>query len=214
MSVRSFEPIEYIFKLVIVGDTSVGKTEIVNRYLYNKFNFNSIATVAAEVKYSNIKKNDTNIKCQIWDTAGQEKYFSLTSSYFKGAKVAIIVYDVTSKTSFDNVDKWINEIFGKIGPDVYIIICGNKSDLDIYRRVSFNEGLEKAEKYEFDFIETSAKNSSNISRLFEMINDNVYTQYKDDLSLKRRSKKRSFNIELKVFDVMNKDDEKKESCCG
>ena len=156
-----------IFKIILVGDSGVGKTNILSRYVNNTFSESTKSTVGVELGCKIEEINDTRVKIQIWDTAGQERYKSITKSYYKGAKGALIVYDISRKESFLNVDKWIGDLkeFGEA--DLCILLVGNKCDLDNIRQVSIDEVSKKAEQYKIGFCETSALRSKNVDFAFK-----------------------------------------------
>ena len=160
---------DLIFKIVLIGDSGVGKTNILSRYLTNEFSLTTQATVGVEFGSKIIKKGEKLIKLQIWDTAGQERYKSITSAYYKGSKGAFVVYDITRKTTFDNVDKWINELKNNGSEGVFIMLVGNKSDLKEKREISEEEVKKKAELYNVAFCETSALEGNNIEYAFESL---------------------------------------------
>ncbi len=136
-----------IFKVVLIGDSGVGKTNIMSRYIKDEFSIETKTTVGVEFGAKKLEINGNNIKAQIWDTAGQERYKSITNAYYKGAKGALIVFDITRPSSFESVDKWITELKSKCDVDVSIIMIGNKCDLENERAVSKEESLRKAEQY-------------------------------------------------------------------
>ena len=163
---------DLIFKIVLIGDSGVGKTNILSRYLTNEFSLTTQATVGVEFGSKIIKKGEKLIKLQIWDTAGQERYKSITSAYYKGSKGAFVVYDISRKNTFDNVDKWINELKNNGSEDVFIMLVGNKSDLKDQREITEEEVKKKAELYNVAFCETSALEGKNIGYAFEnLINE-------------------------------------------
>ena len=164
---------DFIFKLVLIGDSGVGKTNILSRYLTNQFSASTQPTVGVEFGSKIIKKGEKLIKLQIWDTAGQERYKSITSAYYKGAKGAFVVYDISRKSTFDNVDKWINELKNNGSEDVFILLVGNKSDLNEQREISEEEVKKKAEVYNIAFCETSALKGNNIEFAFESLIDKI-----------------------------------------
>ena len=164
---------DFIFKLVLIGDSGVGKTNILSRYLTNQFSASTQPTVGVEFGSKIIKKGEKLIKLQIWDTAGQERYKSITSAYYKGAKGAFVVYDISRKSTFDNVDKWINELKNNGSEDVFILLVGNKSDLNDQREISEEEVKKKAEVYNIAFCETSALEGKNIEFAFESLIDKI-----------------------------------------
>jgi small GTP-binding protein len=141
------EEYDMIFKVVLIGDSGVGKSNIMSRYLKDEFSIETKTTVGVEFGAKKIELNGNNIKAQIWDTAGQERYKSITNAYYKGSKGALLVYDITKKESFDNIDRWISELKNNGDPEVTIILIGNKSDLDSERQVSKEEGQTKSKQY-------------------------------------------------------------------
>jgi Ras-related protein Rab-11A len=138
---------DMIFKVVLIGDSGVGKSNILLRYLKNEFSFDTKATVGVEFGSKKFEMDGYTIKAQIWDTAGQERYKSITNAYYKGAKGALLVYDVTRKDTFDNVDKWIPDLKTNGDEQVTILLIGNKCDLEKQRQVTKEEGQSKAQMY-------------------------------------------------------------------
>ena len=141
------EEFNMIFKVVLIGDSGVGKTNIMSRYIKDEFSIETKTTVGVEFGAKKLEINGNNIKAQIWDTAGQERYKSITNAYYKGAKGALIVYDITRLSSFENVDKWIHELKAKCEADVTIIMIGNKCDLESERAISREEASTKAKHH-------------------------------------------------------------------
>ena len=163
------EEYSMIFKMILVGDSGVGKTNILSRYVNNEFSESTKSTVGVELGYKIEEVNNTKVKVQIWDTAGQERYKSITNTYYKGAKGALIVYDISRKESFLNVDKWIGDLkeFGE--ENVCILLIGNKCDLENIRQVSTDEVSKKAQQYNIGFCETSALSAKNIDFAFQKL---------------------------------------------
>ena len=154
-------------KLVLLGDSGVGKTNLISQYISNNFNQNSKATIGVEFFCKTYKINKKKvIKVEIWDTAGQERYKSITSVYYKGAKGAIIVYDITSRKSFNNIDKWIEEIKEKTNKDIKLIIIGNKIDLEEQREISTKEAIYRFKDMDIPLMETSALEDTNVNEVF------------------------------------------------
>ena len=170
---------DLLFKLILIGDSCVGKSNILLKYLKNQFNENSKTTIGVEFGTKNIIINNKRIKIQIWDTAGQERYRSITSAYYKGAKGALIVYDITRKNTFDNIDKWITDLKLNGDKNICIIILGNKSDLIDKREINKNDGIKKAEMYKTAFLETSALNGDNISKAFDELIEQIVINNKN-----------------------------------
>ena len=154
-------------KLILLGDSGVGKTNLISRYISNSFDENTRATIGVEFFCKNFRVNKKRtIKVEIWDTAGQERYKAITSVYYKGAKGAFIVYDITSRKTFENIDKWIGEIKERTTDDVKLIIIGNKTDLNNEREVKSEEALIKYQDMDIPLIETSALEDTNVNEAF------------------------------------------------
>ena len=203
---------DVIYKIVLVGDSGVGKTNIMLRYLNKEFNINTKATVGVEFGSKNIIIDKKVIKGQIWDTAGQERYRAITSAYYKGAHGAFVVYDITLKESFEAVDKWINDLRSNTDERLEIILIGNKSDLEEKRQVTKEEGEEKAKEKEVAFMETSALNCNNIEKAFNEILNKVYLAYKPQEKKSEGGFMESYSKEvIELNGGVNRVE--KESCC-
>ena len=193
---------DMIFKILIIGDSGVGKSNLLLRYVKNEFASDMRSTVGVEFGTKMLKIENYDVKAQIWDTAGQERYRAITSAYYKGAKGVLIVYDITRKNSFDNVDKWLNDFKMKSDEDAAIVIVGNKSDLINEREVSIEEATLKAQVNHLAFFETSAKENENVHSAFMSLMNQVLKNYKknnseDDFNgnghLKKEKKKNFVN---------------------
>ena len=209
------ESYDLIFKLILIGDTGVGKSNILSRYINNEFSLATQPTVGVEFGSKIIKKDDKSIKLQIWDTAGQERYKSITNAYYKGSKGAFIVYDISRKTTFENVDKWIGELKDNASEDVHIMIVGNKSDLEDKREVNTEEVAKKAEQYKIAFCETSALKGKNIEFAFEsLVNEitkNVENERKTEIKTEEESK--TINLNTEEEKKVNSEEKTKKKCC-
>ena len=172
---------EFMFKVVLVGDSFVGKTNIMSKYLKNEFHEDSKATVGVEFGSKQFNIEGHSIKAQIWDTAGQERYKAITSAYYKGAKGAFIVYDITRKNSFESIDKWINDVTAVADKKITIVLIGNKSDLEDQRQVTKEEGEDKANKLQVAFLETSAFSGENLEKAFQMMIKEVYQKCHEEM---------------------------------
>ncbi len=172
---------EMMFKVVLVGDSFVGKTNIMSKYLKNEFHEDSKATVGVEFGSKQFNIEGHIIKAQIWDTAGQERYKAITSAYYKGAKGAFIVYDITRKQSFDSIEKWVADITSVADKKISIILIGNKSDLEDQRQVTKEQGQEKANKLQVAFLETSAFSGDNLEKAFGMMINEVYKKCHEEM---------------------------------
>ena len=155
-------------KVIIIGDSGVGKSAIMGRHCNNIFEPSFIATIGVDFKYNTVTVNGKNVKLQIWDTAGQERFRVITAAYYRNADIAILTYDVANKRSFDHVPIWINECakYGK--PSLRKILIGNKSDC-AERVVTYEQGLKIAQDNGILFAETSAKNGTGVNEAFELI---------------------------------------------
>ena len=170
---------DYKLKLIIIGDSGVGKTNLISRFACDKFDKNSKATIGVEFNYKTLRINREIFKIEIWDTAGQERYKSIASAYYKGAKGAIIVYDITSDTSFNNIDMWINEVKQKSSNNIQIMIIGNKSDLYKDRKISLEQGIEKAKMLNYHLFEASALDKTNVNEAFNYLLKEMYLDIKN-----------------------------------
>ncbi|EMS16832.1 small GTPase EhRabF4, putative [Entamoeba histolytica HM-3:IMSS] len=177
-----------IYKICLVGDQSVGKTSLVNRYAKGGFSTNEKATIGANFIATSYIKQGQEIKLALWDTAGQEKYRSMVSMYYRGSRGAVIVYDVTNRTTFEDIRGWYDEIF-KAEPDVVCMLVGNKADNNQERLVSSEEGEELAKELGILFSEASAKTGDNVKetfiQLFEAINFDESHLPKGDIQLNK-----------------------------
>ena len=199
---------DILFKIILVGDTSVGKTNIISKYLKNLFQEDFSATIGVEFSHKQFLIDNHKIKAQIWDTAGQERYRSITSAYYKGAKGCLIVYDITRKATFESVDRWLADVKGSSDNKLSIILLGNKCDNESERKVSKEEGEEKAKYHNVAFLETSALNGTNIEKAFQELINDVYHNNKGDF-------KKDVNLLLddKGMDISEPKKEEK-GCCG
>ena len=204
---------DLIFKLILIGDSGVGKTNILSRYINNEFSMATKSTVGVEFGSKIIKQNDKTIKIQIWDTAGQERYKSITTAYYKGAKGAFVVYDITRRETFNNVNKWIGDLKTSGNEDVYILLIGNKSDLENARQVPTEEIEKKAEQLKVAFCETSALDGTNIEHAFELVVDEIS---KKTLKAYENEIKSEDRIKAITLDTGSKDekDKNKKGCCN
>ena len=177
------EDINYklLFKIIIVGESSVGKSNIILRYLTGEFDPNTTSTLGAELSNKYLKIKDISTKIQIWDTAGQERYHAILSSYFKGAHGCFIVYDITNEQTFDKVEEWLRRVKENANKDVSFILVGNKCDLENSRAISKEKGEEKAKNLNCPFFETSARSEINIKEIFNAMLDNIYEKNSNEL---------------------------------
>ncbi|XP_065116650.1 ras-related protein Rab-6A isoform X2 [Paramisgurnus dabryanus] len=157
------------FKLVFLGEQSVGKTSLITRFMYDSFDNTYQATIGIDFLSKTMYLEDRTVRLQLWDTAGQERFRSLIPSYIRDSTVAVVVFDITNVNSFQQTTKWIDDVRTERGGDVIIMLVGNKTDLADKRQVSIEEGERKAKELNVMFIETSAKAGYNVKQLFRRV---------------------------------------------
>ncbi|KAJ0979573.1 hypothetical protein J5N97_015047 [Dioscorea zingiberensis] len=165
---------DYLFKIVLIGDSGVGKSNILSRFTRNEFCLESKSTIGVEFATRTLQIEGKTVKAQIWDTAGQERYRAITSAYYRGAVGALLVYDITKSQTFDNVQRWLRELRDHADSNIVIMMAGNKSDLNHLRSVQEDDAQAFAEKEGLSFLETSALGSQNIEKAFQTILTEIY----------------------------------------
>jgi len=166
------------FKVVVTGDSGVGKTNVISRFTNNEFILENKATIGVEFGYAEVKVGNGAIaKVQIWDTAGQERFRAITRGYYKGAVGALVVYDLTKMQSFKNIEKWLQEL-REYADDIVIMLIGNKKDLENEREVPTQEAQKFAQKQGLLYMETSALDGENITAAFEQTINEIYSRKK------------------------------------
>ncbi|KAI4382401.1 hypothetical protein MLD38_008373 [Melastoma candidum] len=165
---------DYLFKIVLIGDSGVGKSNILSRFTRNEFCLESKSTIGVEFATRTLQVEGKTIKAQIWDTAGQERYRAITSAYYRGAVGALLVYDVTKRQTFDNVQRWLRELRDHADSNIVIMMAGNKSDLNHLRAVQEGDGQALAEREGLSFLETSALDATNVEKAFQTILGEIY----------------------------------------
>ncbi|KAL6062131.1 Ras-related protein Rab-4B [Balamuthia mandrillaris] len=160
------EGYDYLFKFIIIGDAASGKSCLLRRFIDNKFMRESTHTIGVEFGAKVIEVGDSKIKLQIWDTAGQERFRSVTRSYYRGAAGAILVYDISSRDSFNNVNNWLSDARALASSGIVIVLVGNKADLGESREVTFLEASRFAQEHDLAFFETSALTGENVEEVF------------------------------------------------
>lgn len=164
------------FKVVVVGSSAVGKSSIVQRLVQGTFNDDGSPTCGADFYTYSCPVNSDNVKLQIWDTAGQERFRSISKSYFRNAVGAILVYDITNMSSFDQLTDWLNDLQSLCTPNAYILLVGNKADLEAQRQVGAQQIKEFADRHRLEAIETSAQSGKNIKEAFTRLALEVTTR--------------------------------------
>eukprot|EP00903_Cladosiphon_okamuranus_P015011 g13890.t1 len=169
---------DYLFKLLLIGDSGVGKSCLLLRFADDTYTESYISTIGVDFKIRTIELDSKTIKLQIWDTAGQERFRTITSSYYRGAHGIIVVYDVTDKESFNNVKQWLHEIDRYACENVNKLLVGNKNDLEAKRAVTTEEAKAFADTLGIEFLETSAKNATNVEKAFMMMASQIKSRMK------------------------------------
>ncbi|KAJ0977213.1 hypothetical protein J5N97_012687 [Dioscorea zingiberensis] len=174
MARRAEEEYDYLFKVVLIGDSGVGKSNLLSRFTRNEFCLESKSTIGVEFATRTLKVEGRIIKAQIWDTAGQERYRAITSAYYRGALGAVLVYDTTKATTFENVSRWLKELRDHADSNIVIMLIGNKTDLKHLRAVATEDAQSFAEKEGLSFIETSALEAINVEKAFQTVLAEIY----------------------------------------
>ena len=191
---------DMLYKLIFIGDTRVGKSNILSKYINKEFDKNSKPTIGVGLGFKIIKIEGYSCKLQIQDTAGLPRYKSITQAYFKGSKGAFVVYDITQKSTFDNIDKWIKDLKSETDKNLSIIILGNKCDLENERQITKKQGEAKSKEYNAGFFEVSAFSGKNIDKAFEKLISEVIKKDKKEINLIENKMTKN----LKKFYIMKK----------
>jgi len=165
---------DYLFKVVLIGDSGVGKSNLLSRFTRNEFNLESKSTIGVEFATRSINVDSKTVKAQIWDTAGQERYRAITSAYYRGAVGALLVYDIAKHGTYVNVTRWLKELRDHADSNIVIMLVGNKSDLKHLRAVPTEEAKSFSSENGLSFIETSALDASNVEAAFQNILTEIY----------------------------------------
>ena len=210
----------YLLKYIIIGDSAVGKSNILTQYVYEKFSEEFQSTLGVEFAAKNAFIDNKVYRIQIWDTAGAESFRSITRAYYKNSVCAFIVYDITKRETFENVQVWLDDIKNQCPQTVLLVLVGNKLDLENERQISYEEGESFAQKNNMYFFETSAKTGVNIENLFlksvETINERIQEDFYDlstgNCGIKIGNEVNSDNIVLNKENV-TKSDNNGGKCC-
>lgn len=201
-----------IIKLLIIGDSSVGKTSIMLRFSDDLFSCSNIPTIGIDFKIKTVEIHGKKIKLQIWDTSGQERFDAITRQCYRGAMGIILVYDITFSKSFARTEKWIRNIQENAGNDVEKVLLGNKCDMEDNRVISKENGENLAKDYGMKFYETSAKTNINIDKAIMELSECVYHKYTQELSQDEcETQKRSSDIR---FPTISFESTKTPTCCN
>lgn len=165
---------DFLFKVVLIGDSGVGKSNLLSRFTRNEFSLDSKSTIGVEFATRSISVDGKTVKAQIWDTAGQERYRAITSAYYRGAVGALLVYDIAKHSTYVNVTRWLKELRDHADTNIVIMLVGNKSDLRHLRAVPTEEASQFSAENGLSFIETSALDASNVESAFQTILTDIY----------------------------------------
>ncbi|XP_065516056.1 ras-related protein Rab-25 [Lathamus discolor] len=168
------EDYNFVFKVVLIGESGVGKTNLLSRFTRNEFNHDSRTTIGVEFSTRSILVGDSVVKAQIWDTAGLERYRAITSAYYRGAVGALVVFDITKHQTYDVVERWLKELYDHAEPSIVVMLVGNKTDLAQAREVPMEEARMFADNNGLLFVETSALDSTNVEQAFETILTEIF----------------------------------------
>ena len=169
---------EVVYKVLLLGDSTVGKTCILLKYTDKIFQETHMMTIGLDYRLKTMTlQSGKEVKLQIWDTAGQDRFRSITKNYYKGSHGIILIYDVTSLKTFENVKSWVSQIHEEISDKVVIYLVGNKIDMDDERKVKTEEGQKLAEELGVPFVETSAKSGENIDNIFSDITERIDKEF-------------------------------------
>ncbi|CAA0833590.1 Ras-related protein RABA2a [Striga hermonthica] len=212
MARRPDEEYDYLFKVVLIGDSGVGKSNLLSRFTRNEFCLESKSTIGVEFATRTLQVEGRTIKAQIWDTAGQERYRAITSAYYRGALGALLVYDVTKPTTFENVNRWLKELRDHADSNIVIMLIGNKTDLKHLRAVATEDAQGFAEREELSFIETSALEATNVEKAFQNILAEIYRI----ISKKSLASNETAQTNIKEGQtlVVGPDNSGKKACCS
>ena len=200
------EEYDFIFKVLLLGNSDVGKSSLLLRYVDGTWSDSFVPTIGVDFKIKTMEIESKKVKMQIWDTAGQERFRNVISSYFRGGHGILLIYDVTDRDSFKNLGNWLIEIEKNANKDVLKILIGNKCDLEEKRVITQKEGESFANSYGMKFFETSAKNDINVSEAFQMLARQL-------IEINTENKKAPANQDKKITVSSAKSLKTKKGCC-
>ena len=204
------EDYNYLFKLLLIGDSGVGKSSILLRFADDTFSESYMSTIGVDFKIKTIQHENDTVKLQIWDSAGQERFKTITAAYYRGAQGIVTVYDVTNADSFDNIQTWLKEIDRNAAENCRRLLIGNKSDLEHLREVTYEQGNTFAKQLNIPFLETSARNNLFILQAFETMAGEIKKQVNNEGSLKKSGDS------IRLGDGVNIEEQRKsnkDGCC-
>lgn len=212
---------DFLFKVVLIGDSGVGKTCLLARYRRDEFTYDTKHTIGVEFGTKELQIKGRTVKAQIWDTAGQERYRAITKAYYRGAVGALLVYDITDRETFNNLKRWLSEVQGHADRDIQLMLVGNKSDMESARAVSIDEGKAFAEQHGLYFVESSALKGEAVNHAFEYVIEKIFDHHVTRVkTLEAESKvmeeNGDFKLQGETVDITQQNDQapaKAGGCC-
>ncbi|EAX90728.1 guanine nucleotide regulatory protein, putative [Trichomonas vaginalis G3] len=205
---------DYLLKIVLIGDSGVGKTNLLARFTRDQFNPESKSTIGVEFASKTMQIEGKTIKAQIWDTAGQERYRAITSAYYRGAIGALLLYDITASLTFNSLEKWLKELRENADEKIIVMLVGNKCDLSEQRAVTSANALEFAKAQNLLFIETSAREATNVNEAFQtLICEIVNKLNKQNVAAEEKANVQETPRQGVSITATKSPEEKKKGCC-
>ena len=199
---------EFIFKVLLLGNSNVGKSSLFLRFVDDIWNDTFVPTIGVDFKIKTFDIDEKRIKMQIWDTAGQERFKNIIASYYRGAHGILLIYDVTDKDSFKNLSNWLIEIEKNSSKNVLKVLIGNKTDLEEKRVISYNQAKEFADSYGLKYIETSAKKNLNVNEAFATLGRELMLASEDKRIVKQKQNKKISVAKMEDLNI-----QKRRGCC-
>lgn len=204
----SDESYNFVFKVVLIGESGVGKSNLLSRFTKNEFNHDSRTTIGVEFSTRTVQLDNFTIKAQIWDTAGLERYRAITSAYYRGAVGALLVYDISKHQTYESAERWLKELYDHADPHIVVMLVGNKRDLESVRTVPTEEARDFAEKRGLMFMETSALDSTNVEVAFHEVLTAIHKKVAS-----REVTRGSISAVTLSSPIINQSQEERKPCC-